>query len=53
MYFFKNHSHLDSKMQKSSTRTLYIFIMSKGDKVGHLSCDATRQSRQLCVTADK
>ena len=32
---------------------LYIFIMSKGDKSGHLSRDATRQSRQLCVTADK
>ena len=32
---------------------LYIFIMSKGIKVGQLSRDATRQSRQLCVMADK
>ena len=52
--FFKNHSHLDSKMQKSSTHTtLYFLSCLKGIKVGHLSRDATRQSRQLCVMADK
>ena len=111
--FFNNHSHLDSKTQKSSTRRtlyfyhvyvstkvgiwmnlklmnwcqtermnlkyveinwnvifskiilililkrksavpvqVYIFIMSKGIKVGHVSRDATWQSRQLCVMAD-
>ena len=32
---------------------LYILSCLKGIKVGQLSCDATRQSRQLCVMADK
>ena len=33
--FFKNHSHLDSKMQKSSThRTLYFYHVYVSTKVG-------------------